>query len=197
MAQAHVSAGLGDACRFAKNPGIVGDASTVWFQGCSIFAYVFQGEGRRASLSPSTEVITRSAKTLQKAVESPTETPQGSSGNGGFPRRELGCCWNPRSRQGHRHFGWIDTADPFDYLLASPASGGSRTLSSCLTPVDVAVSRRRLIMQNDSTSVGASSIPALPVLRVTFVQQHLVAAFESRGRHRRLDTAGAGVLQAC
>jgi hypothetical protein len=167
------------------------------------FAYIFQGE--RASghtLSPSTEVITQSAKTLREGLLKVQQenSPKDGQVTVDFLNKELGILLEPAEVA--KVIGILDgsnTANPFDYLLAPSVSGSYKDiLQDYLTPVDVAV----LAATTDNAERfdkywGFIETRLLPVLRVTFVQQHLVAAFKVEAVIVALILQDAGVLQAC
>jgi hypothetical protein len=167
------------------------------------FAYIFQDA--RASgdtLPPADEIIAQSAKTLREGLQKIRQenTRRDDNITADFLKTELGILLEPEEVS--KIIGILDgsnTRNPFNYLLAPKVSNTYKDiLQNYLTPADVAnLAAITDIPTRLKTYWQSIEKRLLPVLRETFVQQHMIADFKVEADIVALMLQEAAILQIC
>ncbi len=167
------------------------------------FGYIFQDA--RASgntLPPGDEIIAQSARTLREGLLKIRQenTPNDTEVTADFLKTKLGILLDPEEVT--KIIGILDgsnTRNPFNYLLAPNVLDNYKNiLQNYLTPAQVNnLEALADIPGRFKTYWLSIENRLLPVLRETFVQQHLIASFKAEAIIVSLMLRDASVLQVC
>jgi hypothetical protein len=171
------------------------------------FAYIFQdARASGSTLPPADEIIEQSARTLREGLLKIRQEnmPQDGNVTVDFLKTKLGIVLE--SEEVSKIIGILDgtnTQTPFSYLLAPKVPDNYKDiLQNYLTPAEVAnLAAIKDIPERLKTYLKTYWLNIekrlLPVLRKTFVQQHLIAAFKAEAVIVALMLQDDAILQVC
>ncbi|MBW4660244.1 MAG: peptidoglycan-binding protein [Drouetiella hepatica Uher 2000/2452] len=167
------------------------------------FAYIFQDEKTVGNpLPPKDDILNQSAKTLREGLFKIRQenTPQDGTVTADFLKTKLGIFLDPEETT--KIIGILDgsnTQNPFNYLLTPKILENYQDiLQNYLIAADIAdLTATTDVAERLKKYWGKIEGKLVPVLRETFIQQHLIATFKAEATLVSLMLKDTALLQAC
>jgi len=167
------------------------------------FAYIFQDEKAVGNpLPPKDDILNQSAKTLREGLLKIRQenTPKDGTVTADFLRTKLGIFLD--LEEATKIIGILDgsnTQNPFNYLLTPKILENYKDiLQNYLTAADIAdLTATTDVAERLKKYWDKIEGKLVPVLRETFIQQHLIATFKAEATLVSLMLKDTALLQAC